>query len=83
MPTEAERELVHTRQITCRAFRLKNGWLEIEATLSDDKGQQVAFRSRPPVQPGARMHSMSLLLTVDAEYLIQDAGRLARMSRHH
>jgi hypothetical protein len=69
---EIERELVHTRQITCRAFRLKNGWLEIEATLIDEKGQEVAFRSRPPVQPGTRMHSMSLLLTVDADFLIRD-----------
>jgi hypothetical protein len=69
---EIERELVHTRQITCHAFRLKNGWLEIEATLIDEKGQEVAFRSRPPVQPGTRMHSMSLLLTVDADFLIRD-----------
>jgi len=72
MPTETERELIHTRQISCRAFRLKNGWLEIEATLSDVKGQEVAFRSRPAVPPGAHMHSMSLQLTIDAEYLIQD-----------
>jgi hypothetical protein len=72
MPDEVERELVHTRQITCRAFRLKNGWLEVEATLSDEKGQEVAFRSRPPVQPGSRMHSMSLRLTVDADFLIRD-----------
>ncbi len=72
MPAEAERELVHTRQITCRAFRLKNGWLEIEATLTDEKGQEVPFRSRPPVLPGAHMHSMSLLLTVDADFLIRD-----------
>lgn len=72
VPSETERELVHTRQITCRAFRLKNGWLEIEATLSDEKGQSVAFRSRPPVQPGAQMHSMALTLTIDADYLIQD-----------
>ena len=71
--TEAsERELVHTRQITCRAFRLQNGWLEIEATLIDEKGQMVPFRSRPPVQPGDRMHSMSLLLTVDADFQIRD-----------
>jgi len=70
--TDKERELVHTRQITCRAFRLNNGWLEIEATLTDEKGQPVAFRSRPPVPPGAHMHSMSLLLTIDADYLIQD-----------
>jgi hypothetical protein len=46
VPAETEHELVHTRQITCRAFRLKNGWLEIEATLADVKGQQVTFRSR-------------------------------------
>ena len=72
MSTETERELVHTRQITCRAFRLENGWLEIEATLSDEKGQEVPFRSRPPVRPGTRMHSMSLLLTVDADFLIRD-----------
>lgn len=70
--SETERELVHTRQITCRAFRLKNGWLEIEATLTDEKGQLVAFRSRPPVQPGAHMHSMALTLTIDSDYLIQD-----------
>jgi hypothetical protein len=69
---ETERELVHVRQITCRAFRLQNGWLEIEAGLTDEKGQQVAFRSRPPVQPGSRMHGMSLLLTVDTEFMIRD-----------
>ena len=70
--TETERELVHTRQITCRAFRLMNGWLEIEATLSDEKGQEVPFRSRPPVRPGSRMHGMTLLLTIDADFLIRD-----------
>jgi hypothetical protein len=72
LSNETERELVHTRQITCRAFRLKNGWLEIEAALTDEKGQEVVFRSRPPVQPGAHMHSMSLRLTVDADFLIRD-----------
>jgi hypothetical protein len=72
VPAETERELVHTRQITCRAFRLKNGWLEIEAALIDEKGQPVAFRSRPPVQPGGHMHSMSVLLTVDADFTIRD-----------
>ncbi len=72
MGTEADRELVHTRRINCRAFRLGNGWLEIEASLADEKGEPVPFRSRPPVQPGALMHGMSLLLTVDAEFVIRD-----------
>ncbi len=72
MPTHNERELVHTRQINCRAFRLKNGFLEIEATVTDEKGQQVPFRSRPPVLAGEFMHHMSLSLTIDNDYVIQD-----------
>ena len=72
MTKDNERQLVHTRQITCRAFRLKNGFLEIEATVSDEKGQEVAFRSRPPVQVGEYMHRMSLTLTIDGDDSIQD-----------
>ena len=72
MSKDNQREPVHTRQITCRAFRLKNGFLEIEATLSDEKGQEVAFRSRPPVPAGEFMHRMSLSLTIDDDYVIQD-----------
>ncbi|MCF8198501.1 MAG: DUF2889 domain-containing protein [Sulfuritalea sp.] len=67
-----ERELVHTRQIICRAFRRKNGLLDIEATLSDVKGQEVKFRSRPSVQVGETMHRMSVTLTIDSDYTIQD-----------
>ena len=72
MSTDNERELVHTRQVTCRAFRLKNGYIEIEATLSDEKGQEVAFRSRPPVLPGQFMHHMSVSMTIDSDYVIKD-----------
>lgn len=72
MSTDHQRELVHTRQISCRAFRLKNGFLEIEATLSDEKGQEVPFRSRPSVQVGQFMHRMSLTLTIDDDYVIRD-----------
>ena len=71
MPTDNKREPVHTRQITCRAFRLKNGFLEIEATLSDEKGQEVVFRSRPPVLSGQFMHRMSVSMTIDSDYVIQ------------
>jgi len=70
--TDDDRKLVHTRQITCRAFRMKNGFLEIEATVTDEKGQEVPFRSRPPVQVGEFMHRMSLTLTIDDDYVIQD-----------
>jgi hypothetical protein len=69
---DSERELVHTRQIICRAFRLKNGFLEIDATLGDEKGQEVPFRSRPSVRIGEFMHRMSVSLTIDNDYVIQD-----------
>ena len=72
MSKDEQRELVHTRQISCRAFRLKNGFLEIEATLSDEKGQEVPFRSRPAVPVGGFMHRMSLTLTIDTDYVIRD-----------
>lgn len=67
-----EREPIHTRRITCRAFRLKNGFIEIEATLTDLKGQEVPFRSRPPVRVGEHMHSMSLSLVIDDDYVVRD-----------
>jgi hypothetical protein len=72
--TDNERELVHTRQICCRAFRRKNGLLEIEATVTDLKGQAVPFRSQPPVRPGELMHNMILTLTVDDDFLIHDVA---------
>ena len=72
MSTDKERELVHTRQISCRAFRLKNGYIEIEAILADEKAQQVDFRSRPPVVAGEHMHHMALSIVIDQDYVIQD-----------
>lgn len=68
---DSDRQLVHTRRITCRAFRLGNGDMEIEATLTDEKDQEVAFRSRPPVPAGGFMHRMALTLTVDCADVIQ------------
>lgn len=72
MTTENARQPIHTRQITCRAFRLDDGLLEIEATLWDEKGQDVPFRSRPTVRAGQLMHRMTLNLTIDDDYLIRD-----------
>ncbi len=72
MSTDPERKLVHTRQIICRAFHRKDGLLDIEATLSDQKGQEVAFRSRPSVKVDEFMHRMSVTLTIDGDYTIHD-----------
>lgn len=72
MANDDERKLLHTRTITCRAWRLKDGCIEVEATVTDLKGQEVPFRSRPPVRPGEHMHDMSVTLVIDDDYLIKD-----------
>ena len=63
---ECERELMHTRQITCRAYRRTDGLWEIEATVTDQKGQEVPFRSRDPVRAGERMHDMTITFLIPA-----------------
>lgn len=73
MSDENTRRMVHTRSVICRAYRLENGLLEIEAELSDEKGQQVDFRSRPAVPPGQFMHRMAVTLVLDDDYTIHDA----------
>lgn len=70
---EAGRELVHTRVITCKAYRRQDGLWEIEGQVCDEKAQQVPFRSRPSVQAGGIMHQLSLKLAIDSDYTIQSA----------
>jgi hypothetical protein len=66
------RKLVHTRTITCRAWRRADGCIEVEATVTDLKGQAVPFRSRPPVRAGEHMHDISVTLVIDNDHLITD-----------
>ncbi|AYH42667.1 DUF2889 domain-containing protein [Azoarcus sp. DN11] len=69
---ECERELTHTRQITCRAYRRKDGLWEIEATVVDEKGEEVGFRSRDPVRRGEFMHHMGINFLIDDDFTIRD-----------
>lgn len=70
---ELGREHVHTRQIVCQAYRRRDGWWEIEGSVHDQKGEEVAFRSRPPLPAGATMHNLSLKLVIDNDYTIHAA----------
>jgi hypothetical protein len=68
------KELVHTRQIICRGFRRKDGLWQIEASVADEKGQVVPFRSRPDVLPGELIHHLSLCVVIDDDYQIRDVA---------
>ncbi len=70
---EVEKELVHTRQIICHGYRRQDGLWQIEARVSDEKGQTMTFNSRPAIQPGELIHHLSLCVVIDDDYLIRDA----------
>ena len=70
---EVEKELVHTRQIVCRGYRRKDGLWQIEAEVSDEKGQAVPFLSRPTINPGELIHHLALTVVIDDDYQIRDA----------
>ena len=68
------KEWVHTRQITCRGYRRRDGLWQIEASVADEKGQPVPFRSRPAVQAGEFIHHFSLTVVIDDDYQIRDVA---------
>lgn len=72
VPGECERELLHTRQITCSAYRRNDGYWEIEAAVSDLKSEEVAFRSRESVKPGEFIHSMTICFLIDESDTVQE-----------
>lgn len=71
---DAGKELVHTRQISCRGYRRKDGLWQIEAGVADEKGQAVPFNSRPAVLPGELIHHFSLCVVIDDDYQIRDVA---------
>lgn len=71
---DAGKELVHTRQITCRGYRRKDGLWQIEASVADEKGQTVPFISRPDIAAGQLIHHLALCVVIDDDYEIRDAA---------
>lgn len=67
------REHVHTREIVCKGYRRRDGWWEIEGSVHDQKGEEVRFRSKPPLPAGGTMHRLSLRLVIDNDYTIHAA----------
>lgn len=71
---DTDKELVHTRQISCRGYRRRDGLWQIEASVADEKEQAVPFNSRPAVVPGERIHHFSLCVVIDDDYQIRDVA---------
>jgi hypothetical protein len=61
----ADRDPIHTRTVTCRGFRRKDGLWDIEGHITDVKTYAFGNEWRRSIEPGDPIHQMWIRLTVD------------------
>ncbi len=66
----AEREQLHTRNITCQAFKRKDGLYDIEAEMRDRKHYAFPNKYRGDVPALEPYHHMQVRLTMDSSLTI-------------
>ena len=64
LPPPADRELMHTRQITLQGFRRRDGLMDVEAHLVDTKGFDFSNPDRGRIPSGMPLHEMWVRMTV-------------------
>ena len=69
----APREDRHDRQITCRGFARKDGFLDIEGELIDTKAYDFPSSTHGVIKQGTPVHHMQVRITIDFELVIQHA----------
>ena len=67
----AERQPIHTREITCRGFRRADGLWDIEGHLTDVKSYAFTTEQRGRLEPGDPVHDLWLRLTVDSQFKVR------------
>ncbi|WP_036590691.1 DUF2889 domain-containing protein [Oceanospirillum maris] len=68
------RQLIHTRTVTCQAYKRDDGLWDIEGHMTDIKTQDIPNEDRGGVIPaGEPLHEMWLRITLDSNLTIQDA----------
>ncbi|MCR9257941.1 MAG: DUF2889 domain-containing protein [Alphaproteobacteria bacterium] len=67
MPLSAPeaRELIHTREVTCRGYKRADGLWDIEGHLTDVKTYPFDNDFRGTLEPGDPIHEMWVRMTVD------------------
>ncbi|MCY1301162.1 hypothetical protein D9M69_522510 [compost metagenome] len=68
---EPGKTLLHTRQVTCRAYLRDDGLIEVEGRMQDVKpvDAHTVYKTVPADSP---FHSMRLVMIVDHDFVIQD-----------
>lgn len=74
LPPPVDRELLHTRHVTCNGYKRNDGLWDIEGELIDIKSFDLAVAERNDgiIPAGEPLHKMSLRLTIDYDLNIRD-----------
>lgn len=69
----AKRAHLHTRRVECHGFRRDDGFWDIEGHLTDTKTYAFSNHDRGEIQAGEPIHEMWLRITVNDDFVIQQA----------
>lgn len=67
------RELIHTRDITCKGYLREDGLWDIEGYITDTKTYPFENPWKGMMEPGDPIHNMVLRLTVDEDLVVREA----------
>lgn len=71
LPAPADREPIHTRQVTTEGFARADGLWDLEGRLTDTKSYAFANHDRGTIAAGDPIHAMALRLTVDDDLVVR------------
>ena len=74
------REHQHTRAITCKGYKRKDGLWDIEAHMTDIKTFSFENRDRGGIQAGEPVHEMWVRITLDLDFVIHDLEAVTDLS---
>ena len=70
----SDRELVHTRKITCEGYERDDGLFDIDGWLTDSKTYDFQSTDRGEVKAGVPVHLMGLRITIDGALNIREVA---------
>lgn len=70
--SNAPRQHIHTRQITCEGFQREDSLWEVDAHITDIKTYDIDNSFRMSISAGEPVHEMWIRLTVDVDLLVHD-----------
>ena len=74
LSTANQRELAHTRVVTCHGYKRDDNLWDIEGRIVDTKPYGFSNKDRGGwIEPGEALHDMSIRLTVDVNLKVVDA----------